>query len=83
VLDAIVNLFTCPHATVFQLFKNIDLLDPLGRVDLPSAPVSVIIEIILSGTGLKNSITGYGPGKLVFEGVHYLNSKKRVRKNNS
>jgi hypothetical protein len=54
-----------------ELFKNIDLLDSLGSVDLPAAPVSVIVEIILSVAGLKDSVTGYGPGELVFEGRHY------------
>jgi hypothetical protein len=54
------------------LFKNIDLLDSLGSVDLPSAPVTVIVEIILSGTDLKYTVTGYGPGEFVFEGGHFL-----------
>jgi len=39
---------------------------------IPAAPVSVVVEIILSGTGLKDSVTGYGPGKFVFEGAHFL-----------
>jgi hypothetical protein len=42
----------------------------LGSVDFPSSPVSVIVEIILSGAGLKDSIPGYGPGKFVFEIAH-------------
>ena len=37
---------------------------------IPSAPVTVVVEIILSGTGLKDPVTGYGPGKFVFEIAH-------------
>jgi hypothetical protein len=48
-----------------------DLLDSLGSVDFPSSPVSVIVEIILSGAGLKDTVTGYGPGEFVFEGGHF------------
>jgi hypothetical protein len=31
---------------------------------------TIIVEIILSGAGLKKSVSGYGPGKFVFEGAH-------------
>jgi hypothetical protein len=50
----------------------------LGRVEFPSAPVSVIVEIILSGAGLKDTVTGYGPGKFVFEGAH-LNTVLKLK----
>jgi len=65
------DLCPCPHVAILELFKNINLLDSLGSVDLPSTPVSVIVEIVLSGAGLKNTVTGYGPGKFVFEGGHF------------
>jgi len=65
------NLCPCPHVPIFELFKNIDLSGSGWSVDLPSAPVSVIVEIILSGAGLKDSVSGYGPGKLVFKGAHF------------
>ena len=42
----------------------------VGARWFPSSPVSVIVEIILSGAGLQESIPGYGPEKLVFEGAH-------------
>jgi hypothetical protein len=50
-----------PHITVLELFKNIDLSGSLRDIIFPSAPVSVIVEIILSGAGLKDSVSGYGP----------------------
>jgi hypothetical protein len=53
------------------------LLDSLGSVDFPPAPVTVIVEIILSGTGLKDTVTGYGPGKFVFEGGHFNGIKPK------
>ena len=43
----------------------------LGGIVFPAIPVSVVVEIILSGAGLKYPIPGYGPGKLVSEGAHY------------
>ena len=43
-------------------------------IRLPVTPVTVIVEIVLSGAGLKDSVSGYGPGKFVFEGAHYENS---------
>jgi hypothetical protein len=43
----------------------------LGSVDIPAAPVPIIVEIILSGAGLEDTVSGYGPGKFVFEGGHF------------
>ena len=65
------NLCPSPHVAVFEVFKNIDLSGSFGSICFPAAPVSIIVEIILSGAGLKGSIPGYGPGKFVFEGAHY------------
>ena len=70
-LNTIMNLFPSSHISVLELFKNIDLLDSLGCVDFPSSPVTIIVEIILSGTGLKDTVTGYGPRKFVFESGHF------------
>jgi hypothetical protein len=52
------------------LFKNIDLPGSGRRIYIPASPETVIVEIILSGAGLKDSVTGNGPGKFVFEGGH-------------
>jgi hypothetical protein len=57
--------------TVLELFENVDLPGSFGSICVPAAPVSVIVEIILSGAGLKDSVTGYGPGEFVFEGGHF------------
>jgi hypothetical protein len=70
VFDAIMNLCPCPHIAIFKVLKNIDLPGSFGGISFPSAPVSVVVEIILSGAGLKYSIPGNGPGKFVFEGTH-------------
>jgi hypothetical protein len=60
------NFCPCPHVAVFKVLKNIDLPGSFGSVCFPSAPVTIIVEIILSGAGLKKSVSGYGPGKFVF-----------------
>jgi len=70
VVDAIMNLCPCPHKAVLELFKNIDLSGSFGSIGFPAAPVPIIVEIILSWAGLKDSIPGYGPGKFVFEGAY-------------
>jgi hypothetical protein len=31
----------------------------------------IIVEIIFPGAGLKDSVSGYGPGEFVFEGGHF------------
>jgi len=46
------------------------LLGSFGGIKVPATPVTVVVEIVLSGAGLKYHITGYGPGKFVFEGGH-------------
>ena len=63
----------CPHVAVLELFKDIDLLGSFWGIVFPSAPVTVIIEIILPWAGLKDSVSGYGPGEFVFEGGHFRN----------
>jgi hypothetical protein len=70
-VNAIMNLCPCPHVTVLELFKNINLSGSIRSCIFPSAPVPVIVEIILSWADLKNPISGYGPGKLIFEGAHF------------
>jgi hypothetical protein len=70
-LDAIMYLFPCPHEAVFEIFENVNLPGPFGGVPLPTTPVCIVVEIILPGTDLENSIPGYGPGKFVFEGGHF------------
>jgi hypothetical protein len=52
------NLCTNPHVTVLELLKNIDLPGPFGGIKVPATPVAVIVEIILSGAGFKDSVTG-------------------------
>jgi hypothetical protein len=55
---------------VFELLENVNLPGSFGGITVPAAPVTVIVEIILSGAGLKDSVSGDGPEKLVFEGGH-------------
>jgi hypothetical protein len=69
-VDTIMNLSPCPHEAVLELFKNIDLPGSFGGIVFPTAPVSVIVEIILPGAGLKDSVTRYRPGEFVFERGH-------------
>ena len=57
--------------SLLVFFEHIDLPYSLRSVDFPATPVTVIVEIILSGAGLKDSIPGYGPGEFVFEGAHW------------
>ena len=70
-VNAIMNLCPGPHVSVLELFKNINLSGSFGSSIFPAAPVTVIVEIILPRAGLKNPISGYGPGKLIFEGAHF------------
>jgi hypothetical protein len=70
-LYTIMNFCPRPHIAVLELFENIDLPGSGRCIYIPAAPVSVIVEIILSGAGLKDSVTRYGPGECVFEGIHY------------
>ena len=60
--------------SVFKVFQDIDLPGSFWGIGFPSAPVTVIVEIVLPGAGLKYSVSGYGPGKFVFEGAHLLDS---------
>ena len=65
------DLSPSPHVAVFKILKNVDLSGPFRGIVFPSAPVTVVVEIILSWAGLKDTVTRYGPGKFVFEGAHY------------
>jgi len=47
----------------------------LGGVVFPATPVSIIVEIILSGARLEYPVTGYGPGKFVFEDGHFRKNR--------
>jgi hypothetical protein len=67
VFDTIVNLCPCPHITVFEVFENVDQSGSLRGIEIPTTPRCIIVEIILSGAGLKDSIPGYGPREFVFE----------------
>ena len=64
------DLFPSPHVAVLEVFQDIDLPGSFWGISFPSAPVTVIVEIILPRAGLKDSVSGYGPGKFVFEGGH-------------
>jgi hypothetical protein len=55
-----------------ELLKDIDFSGSFGGIKVPTAPVAVIVEIILSRAGLKDSVSGYGPRELVFEGGHFV-----------
>jgi hypothetical protein len=54
-----------------ELFKYIDVPGSFRGILFPTAPVTVIVEIILPGAGLEDSVPGYGPGKFVFKGAHF------------
>jgi hypothetical protein len=71
VFDTAVNFCPCPHVAVLELFKNVNLPGSFGGIGFPTAPVPIVVEIVLSGAGLENSIPGYRPGKFVFEGAHF------------
>jgi hypothetical protein len=70
-VNAIMNLCSCPHIAVFKVLQDIDLPCSIGGISFPTTPVPVIVEIILPWAGLKKSVSGYGPGKLIFEGAHF------------
>jgi len=70
VLDAIVNLSPCPHIAVFELLEDIELPGSFLGILLPATPVGIIVEIILSWTGLEDLIPGFGPGKIVLDFSH-------------
>ena len=57
VFDALVNLFPCPHMAVFEVLKDINLPGSCLCSLFPAAPICVIFEIVLSGTGLKDLVS--------------------------
>ena len=61
VFDAIVNLASRPHISVFEILEDVYLSGPFRRTFLPPAPVGVIVEIILSGAGFEDPVPGFGP----------------------
>jgi hypothetical protein len=79
------NLCPGPHVTVFEVLEDVDLPGSFWGIEIPTAPVTIIIEIILPGAGLEDSIPRYGPGKFVFEGCHFctlmlqINTRKRIQ----
>jgi hypothetical protein len=71
VFDALVNLFSCPHIAVFEILKDVNLPGSLWCALFPPTPGPVIVEIVLSGAGFKDLISGFGPGEFVFNFFHW------------
>ncbi len=71
VLDASVDLFACPHVPVLEVSEDIDLPRSLWGVFLPATPIRIIVEVVLSGAGLKDLISGFGPGEFVTDCTHW------------
>ncbi|MEE9609620.1 MAG: hypothetical protein V3W19_00125, partial [Desulfatiglandales bacterium] len=71
VFDALMNCSPRPHMTVFELLENVYLPSPFWRTFFPATPVSVIVEIVLSGAGFKDLISGFGPGEFVLDSSHW------------
>jgi hypothetical protein len=65
------DLLTSPHEPIFYVFQNIDLAGSFWRTLFPAAPIGIVIVIILSGTGLKDLIPGFGPGEFITDLVHW------------
>ena len=57
--DAVVDLLSCPHEAVFEVFEDINLSDSLRGALFPASPIPIIIEKVLSGAGLKDLIPGF------------------------
>ena len=69
-MNGIVNLFSCPSLTVFQILQDINLAGSFRSVLKPAVPETVIGKPVLSGAGFEDFIPGFGPGKFVFESGH-------------
>ena len=71
VLHTLVNLSPCPHIPVLEVPEDIDLPDSLWGVLLPADPIPVLVEVVLSGAGLKDLIAAFGPGEFVTDFSHW------------
>ena len=60
-LDAIVDFLSDPHEAVLEVLQNIYLPGPFRGILFPASPVRIIIEIVLPGACLENSVPGFGP----------------------
>jgi hypothetical protein len=59
------NSVSLPQVPVFEVLQGINLSGSFGGVLFPTSPIGIVSEIILSGTGLKDLIPGFGPGKFI------------------
>jgi hypothetical protein len=53
------NLLSAPHIAVLQVPQNVYLFCPFRGIFFPTVPISVVIIVILPGTGLEDLIPGH------------------------
>jgi hypothetical protein len=68
------DLLSCPHLPVLKILENVDLTASLRSILKPTIPVTIIRKPVLTETGLEDFISGFRPGKFVFEFCHYVES---------
>jgi hypothetical protein len=56
-----VDLLSCTHEAIFEVLEDIYLSNSLRGTLFPASPVSVIVEKVLSGAGLKDFIPRFRP----------------------
>ena len=65
-VDGIVNLFSGPGLTVFQILEDINLTGSFRGALPPAVPETVIGNPVLPGAGLEDFIPGFGAGEIRF-----------------
>ena len=69
-VDAMMDLFSSPGLTVFQVFQDINLPSSFRGILDPAIPKTIIGKPVLSGAGFEGFIPAFGPGEFVLESDH-------------
>jgi hypothetical protein len=69
-MNAIMDFFSSPGFTVFQILQDVNLPSFFRGILEPAIPKAVIGKPVLSGAGFEDFIPGFGPGEFIFESGH-------------
>jgi hypothetical protein len=69
-MNGIVDLFSSPGLTVFQILQDINLPGSFKGILEPAIPETIIGKPVLSGADFEDFIPGFGPGEFVLESGH-------------
>jgi hypothetical protein len=69
-MNAIMDLFSSPGLTIFNVFQNINLAASFRGILKPAIPETIIGKPVLSGADFEEFIPGFGPREFVLETGH-------------